>query len=166
MSSTDSQEASVKRTRWWSLVRREKHRTLDLVIAICSVILTLAAFIFNMGWIRLIILFTTVPVLAMLLYMSVSLSVYGQRWKAPLFYAASVLHPLSYMLLYDSGDRAPAYLFFGLIPVEGATEDLAKLLAVFAFLSFWMSVGFMLALLVQFWRSRKRSAPNAPAEGA
>ena len=111
-----------------------------------------------MGWIRFVLLFTTMPLVVMGLYTFVGWMVYWQKWRSWLFYAVSVLHPLSYILLYDSGDSGPSYIFFSLIPVEEEAEDFAQLLAGFAMLSFALSIGLLLMLIVQMWLSRKKAA--------
>ena len=157
MQTSDSIETQDGATRWWFLVRREKRSHLDLAILFCSVVMTLAAFVFNMGWIRLIFLFTTMPIILMGLHISVGWTLYWKKWRAKLFYAASIFHPLSYILLYDSGDSAPAYMFFGLLPVEGDTEDFAKFLAIFAMLSFAASFGALLTLIIRMWLSKRKN---------
>ncbi len=157
MTSIDSQESKGGGSRWWSLVRRDKCSRVDLGILIFSVVMTLAAFVFNMGWIRLIFLFTTMPLILMGLYVCLGCVVYWEKWRSPLFYAASLFHPLSYILLYDSGDRAPSYIFFGQVPVDSSSEDFAQLLAVFAMLSFAMSFLALFMLIVQMWLSRKKA---------
>ena len=161
MQSNDSTETPESAARWWTLQRRENRKHLDLAILFFSVVMTFAAFVFNMGWIRLIFLFTTMPIILMGLHISVGWTIYWKKWRAKLFYAASIFHPLSYMLLYDSGDRAPAYMFFGLLPVEGDTEDFAKFLAIFAMLSFAASFGALLTLVIRMWLSKRKNRKAA-----
>ena len=147
-------------TRWWSLVRRENRKHRDLAILFCSVVMTFAAFVFNMGWIRLIFLFTTMPIILMGLHTFVGFAIYWQRWHAKLFYVASIFHPLSYILLYDSGDRAPAYIFFGQIPVESDGEGAAQFLVIFAMLSFMAAFAALITLKIQMWRSGKSTTKS------
>ena len=162
MQTTDSNQTQDGPRRWWSLVRRETRNRRDLAILFGSVVMTLAAFVFNMGWIRLIFLFTTMPIILMGLHTFVGFAVYWQRWHAKLFYVACILHPLSYILLYDSGDSAPAYIFFGQIPVEADGEGAAQFLVIFAMLSFMASFAALITLKIQMWLSRKR-ATKTPA---
>ena len=119
---------------------------------------TLAAFVFNMGWIRLIFLFTTVPVILMGLHTFVGFAIYSHKWRSNLLYVVSILHPLSYMLLYDSGDRGPAYIFFGQIPVEANNEEAAQALVGFAALAFAASFGVLLTLKIQMWKAARNAA--------
>ena len=160
MQGHDSTETPESAARWWTLDRREKRQNLDLAILCFSVVMTFAAFVFNMGWIRFIFLFTAMPIILMGLHIAVGWAIYLEKCRAKLFYAACVFHPLSYILLYDSSDRGPAYMFFGQVPVEGDTEDLAQLLVFFAMLSFAASFGALLTLIVRMWLS-KRNAVKA-----
>ena len=160
MTSIESKEAKGGGSRWWSLVRRDKRKRADLGILIFSVVMTLAAFVFNMGWIRFIFLFTAMPLILMGLYVCVGCVVYWEKWRSRLFYAASLFHPLSYILLYDSSDSGPSYIFFGQVPIDSSGEDLANLLVVFAMLSFAISFLVLFMVIVQMWLSRKK----APSE--
>ena len=160
MKSIESIDTEGSTKRWWSLVRRETRSRRDLVILCCSLVLTFAAFVFNMGWIRLIFLFTTMPIILMGLYTCVGYGIYWNKWRTKLFYAASVFHPLSYILLYDSGDHGPAYLFFGLIPIESNDEDFAQFLVMFAVLSFIASFGTLFTIMIQMWLTKRRAAKS------
>ena len=157
MKSIESKDTEGTAIRWWSLVRRERRSRRDLAILCGSVVMTFAAFVFNMGWIRFIFLFTTMPIILMGLYTSVGFAIYWNKWRAKLFYAASVFHPLSYILLYDDGDHGPAYLFFGLIPIESNDEDFAQFLVMFAVLSFIASFGTLFTIMIQMWLTKRRT---------
>ena len=89
------------------------------LVAILLVIIATASWVLNMGWLRFIMTFLAVPVIHTIAFMIInnfSLSYIDESVKLKRFVVLSyVTYITGYLLLPDSADIGPMYVFFGLI---------------------------------------------------
>ena len=161
MTSNDWPEPADSTPSRFSLHRRDTRDLRLIVVTFCSLAMTLLAFALNMGWFRFMLLFTVLPFLLVGLHVLIGAVMYWKKWGSRLFYAASVLHPLGYVLLFDGGDVGTMYIFFGLIPLEPEYEIVGEVLAIFAAVAWVAAGGLLVTLMVQMWRAKKMH-PSTP----
>ena len=142
--------------RPWALKTLESRSNSDLLVTASSLFVVLCAFVFNMGWIRVMILFSTLPFLLFGAEMMLGILMYFKRLRARAFDVLRLCHPLAYVLMQDYGDSEPGYIFFGLVDLHGGLSDLGDVLMMFAILALMASVISPAILLKQLWSSRKR----------
>ena len=156
-SATEKHESNVQD---WGLYRHKERDLRVLAATVSSLLLTLAAFVLNMGWVRFILVFTALPLIAFGLHLILGLILYWRRQRSRLFQALCVLHPLSYVLLSDVGDVDPPRIFFGLVKVAPAWSGLDTLLSGLAALCMLLTLGSLARLVVQLWRTRSGATPS------
>ena len=109
--SSPSRLAERVRT-WWALRLREKPSSWDLAVATAGAVVTLAAFLINMGWFRFILLGLMIPPIFLGFYLVLSMQIYWRRYQSRVFYAVSISQPLAYILLPDFLRRGVRVHFF------------------------------------------------------
>ena len=142
--------------RPWALRTLESRSNSDLLVTASSLFVALCAFVFNMGWIRIMLLFSTLPFLLFGAEMMLGLLMYFKRLRARAFNVMRLCHPLTYVLMQDHGDSEPGYIFFGLVDLNGGLSDLGDGLMFLAILALMASVISPAILLKQLWSARKR----------
>ena len=153
MTTIKSDEALEQASGGWGLYRREKRSHLDLALAVGSPLVTVAAFALNMGWVRVMMLLTTLPLLLLLLSLILGLVVYWRRYRSKVFSALCITHPLSYILLSDVGDHGPWQIFFGLVSIS-PTNAVGDVLSALAVVCMVLTFGLALKLGGQIWKRR------------
>ena len=143
--------------RPWALRTLESRSNSDLLVTASSLFVALCAFVFNMGWIRIMLLFSTLPFLLFGAEMMLGLLMYFKRLRARAFNVMRLCHPLTYVLMQDHGDSEPGYIFFGLVDLNGGLSDLGDGLMFLAILALMASVISPAILLKQLWSARKRA---------
>ena len=142
--------------RPWALRTLESRSNSDLLVTASSLFVVLCAFVFNMGWIRFMLVFSTLPFLLFGAEMMLGILMYFKRLRARAFDVLRLCHPLAYVLMQDYGDSEPGYIFFGLVDLHGGLSDLGDVLMMFAILALMASVISPAILLKQLWSARKR----------
>jgi len=154
MTTINSDEARQQAPGGWGLFRREKRSHLDLGLAVGSPLVAVAAFALNMGWVRVMMLLTTLPLVMLVLSLILGLVVYWRRYRSKVFSALCITHPLSYILLSDVGDHGPWQIFFGLVSISPAFSAVGDVLSVLAVVCMVLTFGLALTLGVQTWKRR------------
>lgn len=89
------------------------------LVAILFVLIAIASWVLNMGWLRFIMTFLAVPIIHTIAFMIInnfSLSYIDKSVKLKRFVILSyITYLLGYLLLPDVSDYGPMYVFFGLI---------------------------------------------------
>lgn len=89
------------------------------LVAILFVLIAIASWVLNMGWLRFIMTFLALPIIHTIAFMitnNFSLSYIDKSVKLKRFVLLSyITYLLGYLLLPDSSDYGPMYVFFGLI---------------------------------------------------
>ena len=145
---TDSQERRSLPASVEPIAQRQHRRLGDLILLFGSLGVAVAAYVLNMGWWRVFILFTATPIVLALLHLIVGLMVYWLRVRSTAFHALCITHPLAYMLLYDFGDIGDPYLFFGLIELDETQHWIGEVLAYMAGLSLVLSGLLLIAVTI------------------
>ena len=91
--------------RPWALRTLESRSNSDLLVTASSLFVALCAFVFNMGWIRFMLVFTTLPFLLFGAEMMLGILMYFKRLRARAFDVLRLCHPLAYVLMQDYGDN-------------------------------------------------------------
>ena len=120
----------------------------NLVCILC-ILVAIAAWIFNFGWLRFIFTFLAIPVIhtiALMLVTNFALSHIEESPKIKWYIILSyVTYLLSYLLLPDSGDSGPGYMFFSLIHNDIITDICYDI----AISSFICNIGIMVIQLIE-----------------
>lgn len=102
---------------------KKKQKSVDLILLTLTIIVGIASYILNLGWIRIIF---SIPFLAYNVIMLSSGIIYVRRnnekrniKRRMVFYLSLLTYILFNVFLYDGGDIGPAYCFFGLIKIYG-----------------------------------------------
>ncbi|MBE6760036.1 MAG: hypothetical protein E7554_08105 [Ruminococcaceae bacterium] len=96
-----------------------KTRFLCLLPTAAAILISIAGFIFNIGWCRIMLIFLLIPIwYPLLLVVSASASAPAMKQSALIrtcYIISHVFYVLSGLVLPDVGDEGPSYMFFGLI---------------------------------------------------
>lgn len=100
--------------------KNENHIKLKYnLVAILFVIIAIASWVLNMGWLRFILTFLAVPIIHTIAFMIInnfSLSYIDKSVKLKKYVVLTyITYLVGYLLLPDGGDLGSMYVFFGLI---------------------------------------------------
>ncbi len=105
-----------------SIIIAKKGNSIPLkynLLTFLFVLIAIASWVFNMGWLRLFMTFMAVPIInttVFLIFNHLSLSYINQSsYLKKLVIFSNITYLLGYLLLPDFGDVEAMYLFFGLI---------------------------------------------------
>ena len=144
----------------WAVQRRATWQPLDLVAGFGSLAVTVAAFVLNLGWARVALMLTAVPLVLVLWHGVLTLVVVGMRLKVRAFHALCLTHPLAYLLLPDVADIGPTTLAFGQVRLT-AVPALAETLVVVAMALLLGTLLLCAAVSAQVWRDRSGATETA-----
>lgn len=109
------------------LIKALKNKELQIkkssVISFICIAISILSFIFNMGWLRVIMACTLIPVIQPIIFFMINL--YAERYskKAPglkmINWIFIVTYPLFWICLPDFADAGPSYCFFYQVKDEG-----------------------------------------------
>ncbi|MBR3576020.1 MAG: hypothetical protein IKL42_01305 [Clostridia bacterium] len=102
-----------------SIKTRNSTKLKYTLVCILCVIIAMAAWIFNFGWLRMILTFLAVPVIHTIVFMVITnfalLHIDKSSEIKTYVIISYVTYLLSYISLPDFADMGPTYVFFGLI---------------------------------------------------
>lgn len=141
--------------RQWALKQRDTREASDLLFTLGSLLLAVAAFVLNMGWMRVMLLLSTLPFILVLLQCVLGIILYIKKVRARFFDLMRIAHPLSYLLLHDVNDAEGGYILFGLIDLSSEASSAVDALLPIVGLGLMASLASGIGVVVQLWRTRR-----------
>ena len=127
-----------------------------IFISVACVLIAIIAFVCNMGWIRVIMLFMAIPFIHTLIFFFINVFAASQIEKSRLlkifFILSCITYLCGYVFLPDGGDVGPMYVFFGLLH----NDITIGICFTLAGLGFSGNVIFLVLQLVEAIRSKKK----------
>ena len=117
---TDLEPSRRSADNIFTFTTRTNYHFFDLFVLFFSLMMTVAAFVLNMGWVRFMLFFLLLPPLLVGVHFVVGILVFWRKGKSNVFYALCNLHPITYLLLPDISDSGPEYVFFSIIDAPTA----------------------------------------------
>ena len=148
---------SFEKNRKRKFIRSDKSARLWYLITIFSVLLVCVSWIFNIGWYRIILIWSTIPFIHIVLFMLANFSAakyFSKSKKIRIYTILSIASFISANLLFpDGGDIGGMYCFFGLI----RNDLLATIAAYISMHCFFLNIVILILELVESVKCKRRS---------